>query len=79
MENPILYGVFGSPSYFFLHREKTAPKSYNEAVNILKDLKGLADYKKETGEFIKRVQQILEENTKLPGLKSRILKAKLVK
>ncbi len=48
-------------------------KAYDEIATILKDLKELAVHKKTLPVFREKVQQLIDENPRLSGLKSRIL------
>ncbi len=60
-----------------LIKEKNT-KSYDEAVELLKELKELAIYKKQLAGFSERVKIIKQENNSLSGLKGRIDGARLV-
>ncbi len=58
--------------------ERRNPQSYDEAVNILKDLRELARYQNRLSEFQKKMMELQERYPTLRGLHSRMKTAKLL-
>lgn len=63
----------------YRHISEKNPKAYDVAVAILRDLIMLAKHKDKQEEYEQTVRHILHEYRRLPSLKSKIIKAKLIK
>ncbi len=55
------------------------PKSYDEAIKVLKNLNELAQYKNNLMEFCHKVEQIRNENKRLTSLQNKLTKSGLIK
>lgn len=55
------------------------PKSYDEAIKVLKNLNELSQYKNNLMEFYPKVEQIRNENKRLTSLQNKLTKSGLIK
>ncbi|GAG78996.1 unnamed protein product, partial [marine sediment metagenome] len=59
--------------------EQKKPKAYDEAVEILEDLRDLSKYLNQVDQFQLKIDHIHENYSMLPGLRSRLNRAGLTR
>jgi len=63
----------------YRHISEKKPQAYDVAITILQDLYMLAKHQKKQAEYEQHIRKILQEYSRLPSLKSKIIHAKLIR
>jgi hypothetical protein len=63
----------------YRHISEKKPQAYDVAITILQDLYMLAKHQKKQDEYEHHIRKILQEYSRLPSLKSKIIHAKLIR
>ena len=63
----------------YRHISEKKPQAYDVAITILQDLYMLAKHQDKQDEYEQHIRQILQDNKRLSSLKSKIIRAKLIK
>ncbi len=63
----------------YRHISEKKPQAYDVAITILQDLYMLAKHQDKQDEYEQHIRQILQEYRRLPSLKSKIIRAKLIR